>query len=350
MSLATGSQTGGLALGLNAGIGAELEIGWARFSIDALGQVTFADPIDAAGFLEATTEVRWLDAVVEPFGEETPLCLRGSVESTGQFSRDQDIDYLGAHVRALLAGGTRRLWCEGEAGVRAYPQLAPITPEIGVHWKALDDMELGKDGVWRVGASLSASLGRTASIRGEASMRLLSWGRQVLESAPSDEADEFRRLACDRLAGGQMQWDGVARGVCFAEFTAGPPASIGFGVEVEMKLAAWRWQGRRDGGEEVDVVGPDLRVDDVVVNPNPSGDGAIFTFEGSGVPDTIAVEIYDVSGNVVWSGSEANVGEIVWEGTDEAGTYLPEGVYIYQLELTGPDGSTAFTGKVFLGP
>jgi hypothetical protein len=101
--------------------------------------------------------------------------------------------------------------------------------------------------------------------------------------------------------------------------------------------------------DTVSIIASVLVVTDVVVKPNPFDDEAIFTFEGTGVPDTITVEIYDLSGHPVWSDTKANVTEIVWDGTDEAGMNLANGPYLYVMTLTGADDPIApFKGKVFI--
>jgi len=144
--------------------------------------------------------------------------------------------------------------------------------------------------------------------------------------------------------------DWWARGVIEGSLNVGPPASFGFSAGIEVNLAPWLRPGRRDAAaDEAHAIEPALQVDDVVVKPNPSGDGAIFTFEGSGVPDTITVEIYDLAGNPVWSDTKANVTEIEWDGTDEAGLPLPNGAYVYVMTLTGADDPIApFKDKVFI--
>ncbi len=56
-------------------------------------------------------------------------------------------------------------------------------------------------------------------------------------------------------------------------------------------------------------------------------------------PGTVSVSVYDVTGRLVntlgGSEYEAGRGEIVWDGTDEAGRAVATGVYLYRMEVAG---------------
>jgi len=77
--------------------------------------------------------------------------------------------------------------------------------------------------------------------------------------------------------------------------------------------------------------------------PNPVRDvhTTRFTVRGGEV-DAIRVEIYDLSGRLVWSG-EAPEGELEWHTDDLAGTWVANGVYLY-LAYARMAGEWVFLG------
>ena len=81
-------------------------------------------------------------------------------------------------------------------------------------------------------------------------------------------------------------------------------------------------------------------------NPFSTSTRFVFTLTGSEVPDNIIIQIMTVSGRVVREISEdelgpiyigRNITEYAWDGTDEFGDPLANGVYLYRVktELNG---------------
>jgi len=75
--------------------------------------------------------------------------------------------------------------------------------------------------------------------------------------------------------------------------------------------------------------------------------------DGTGSPvgedfDSVSVDVYDLTGTLLWSAKLTAVTEIVWDGTDATGASLANGTYIYVIYAT--DGTNSFTdkGKVFV--
>ena len=104
-------------------------------------------------------------------------------------------------------------------------------------------------------------------------------------------------------------------------------------------------------------------------NPFTTSTRFVFTLTGSEVPDEILIQIMTVSGRVVREITEDQLGEIhigrniteyAWDGTDEFGDPLANGVYLYRVktQLNGEDierresgADTYFTkefGKMYL--
>jgi flagellar hook assembly protein FlgD len=68
----------------------------------------------------------------------------------------------------------------------------------------------------------------------------------------------------------------------------------------------------------------------------------VFTLTGADIPDNIRIKIMTVTGKVVReiSSSEIgplrignNVSQFVWDGTDQFGDRLANGVYLYQVQV-----------------
>jgi len=95
--------------------------------------------------------------------------------------------------------------------------------------------------------------------------------------------------------------------------------------------------------DTITVIASELDVVNFYAGPNPFDGDVTFGFVGTGIATTMEVVIYDASGHVVWAEELANVTEIVWDGTDEAGNLLANGAYIYVITAT--DGTNTFTGK-----
>jgi len=77
--------------------------------------------------------------------------------------------------------------------------------------------------------------------------------------------------------------------------------------------------------------------------PSPFDVDCTFGYIGTGIADVMSVEVYDLSGALLWAEQQSNVREIVWDGTDAAGLPLANGAYIYVITAT--DGTNTFSGK-----
>jgi hypothetical protein len=95
--------------------------------------------------------------------------------------------------------------------------------------------------------------------------------------------------------------------------------------------------------DTISIIASELSVEEFIAKPNPFADETVFTYVGSGIATTFSVMVYDLSGHLVWSEELANVTEVAWDGTNEAGAALANGAYIYVVMAT--DGTNTFTGK-----
>ena len=95
--------------------------------------------------------------------------------------------------------------------------------------------------------------------------------------------------------------------------------------------------------DTIAIVASALDVVSFYAAPNPFDDVATFGFIGGGIPTTMSVDIYDLSGGLVWSSELAGVSQIVWDGQGVA-----NGAYIYVIYATDGTNSFSDTGKVFV--
>jgi len=106
--------------------------------------------------------------------------------------------------------------------------------------------------------------------------------------------------------------------------------------------------GNQDYEVEFQVINEEL-ISNVFNYPNPFSDCTqfIFTLTGNEMPDDISIRIMTVSGKVVKeiSGLElgplhigVNRSEYKWDGTDEFGSKLANGVYLYQVTSRSQSG------------
>jgi hypothetical protein len=93
--------------------------------------------------------------------------------------------------------------------------------------------------------------------------------------------------------------------------------------------------------DTVAIVAGALSVTEFYAAPNPFPDDVVFTYEGSGVATQFSVEIHDLNGHLVWTATQTDATEVVWDGTNDAGEALASGAYIYVVTAT--DGTNTFT-------
>jgi hypothetical protein len=91
------------------------------------------------------------------------------------------------------------------------------------------------------------------------------------------------------------------------------------------------------------IVSSELSVENFYAGPNPFVVETVFAYHGSGIATTFSIEIYDLSGHLVWASELTDVSKIPWNGINEDGKTLANGPYIYAAMAT--DGTNTFTAK-----
>jgi hypothetical protein len=87
-------------------------------------------------------------------------------------------------------------------------------------------------------------------------------------------------------------------------------------------------------------VNPDLKIYNLNTYPNPMKNQTNFMFNlsGSNIPNNSRIKIYTVAGRLVKTISfTPNIGynQIQWDGRDNDGDYMANGVYLYKLIIEG---------------
>jgi len=100
--------------------------------------------------------------------------------------------------------------------------------------------------------------------------------------------------------------------------------------------------------DTITVIASVLEVVEFFAGPSPFEGDCTFGYVGTGTASVMTVEVYDLAGALVWAEELADVTEIVWDGTDETGTLLANGAYIYKIYATDGTNSFADNGKVFV--
>jgi hypothetical protein len=93
------------------------------------------------------------------------------------------------------------------------------------------------------------------------------------------------------------------------------------------------------------------------VYPNPSSGDFFFTFllTGNELPDDFLLEIFTTHGQRLRtfdrnSIQHFNIGtnQLLWDGREATGAYLPRGVYVYRMQIKTPTKETSTQGKLVL--
>ena len=100
--------------------------------------------------------------------------------------------------------------------------------------------------------------------------------------------------------------------------------------------------------DTITIIASALEVIDFYAGPSPFDDQCTFGYTGTGVASVMSVEIYDLTGALVWSAKLTDVTEIVWQGKDSSGALLANGAYLYAISAEDGTNSFAGNGKVFI--
>lgn len=97
------------------------------------------------------------------------------------------------------------------------------------------------------------------------------------------------------------------------------------------------------GDEKHFVVTSEVKLLDVYNYPNPTSGETYFTFKLTQIPDELKIKIYTIAGRLIKeisipsSDLRFDFNKIYWDGRDEDGDNLANGVYLYKVILTAGD-------------
>jgi len=101
----------------------------------------------------------------------------------------------------------------------------------------------------------------------------------------------------------------------------------------------------------------DLILDGIINFPNPFTEETWFSFEHNrkGTPLDITIEIFNLGGELIRKlrardeGTGFRTHPIYWDGRDESGGFIGQGLYIYRIRVAGSDGFSAEkSGKLII--
>lgn len=92
------------------------------------------------------------------------------------------------------------------------------------------------------------------------------------------------------------------------------------------------------------------------VYPNPSNNNFYFSFEltGNALPQEFSLEIFSLQGQRIRKFTQDDArfvigtNELIWNGLDASGGYLPQGLYTYQIQINTGSLSEVVQGKIAL--
>lgn len=100
------------------------------------------------------------------------------------------------------------------------------------------------------------------------------------------------------------------------------------------------------GYEKVFQVSNELKLFDVYNYPNPFKDNTSFTFRLTQVPEELYIKVYTVAGRLIReiktdpSQLKTDFNHIPWDGMDQDGDNIANGVYLYRIYAKSSDGKT----------
>ena len=133
-------------------------------------------------------------------------------------------------------------------------------------------------------------------------------------------------------------------------FYPGPLEDGDYLLEVQSKDKKGNPSGKQRYSVRLKVIN-ESTITDVVNYPNPFSTSTrfVYTLTGAELPEVFKIYIYTVSGRLVKVIDLLELGEVrigqnitnyAWDGRDDYGDLLANGVYLYKVELKMPNGST----------
>ncbi|MFC2094990.1 FlgD immunoglobulin-like domain containing protein [Candidatus Bipolaricaulota bacterium] len=100
--------------------------------------------------------------------------------------------------------------------------------------------------------------------------------------------------------------------------------------------------------DTITIVASELTVDRFYAGPTPFSDVVTFAYVGAGLAESFSVDVYDLSGQLVWTVEEHHVLDVTWDGRKENGRLLANGAYIYVVLASNGDRIFTDRGQLFI--
>ena len=97
-------------------------------------------------------------------------------------------------------------------------------------------------------------------------------------------------------------------------------------------------------------VGGELKILNIANHPNPFSKETYFTYVITRPVENVSIKIYSSSGRLIAELEDALIrtgyNEILWDGKDESGADVANGVYFYKIIVETQDGKLSQTRKL----
>lgn len=285
--------------------------------------------------------------------------LKTNLKGKSGFIAEQGWNQSEVRTRVSAAPLYGKVWGIG-AGINAPLGIVDRTPpNITVDYPAARYISPNNDGV-QDALELPVTITDRRYVSGYILRIRDSGGKVVRRIVNKENRPENRgfRSVIDRLTSVKsgipvpptLRWDGTADNGSVV-----PDGAYSFSVE------AWDDNGNRATTPEyavnVDDTRPEVKIgavapDDLIFSPNGDGHKDTLPIDQSGsVENSWTGEIRDSAGAVVFhkKWNDDRPSPFVWDGTDDAGKRVPDGVYSYRIESTdsaGNHGSAALANII----
>ncbi|MGD9675374.1 MAG: FlgD immunoglobulin-like domain containing protein [Candidatus Bipolaricaulia bacterium] len=192
-----------------------------------------------------------------------------------------------------------------------------------------------------VGGSGSITAGSSTAFIDAAGHEVVSYAQgdpiyvRVIDASHAQDASLF-----DAVTIGGVTYDLTASGSGSSTFVTAPITLDAAAGDLLTAMYVDPADPTDTSSDSVTIVWGTLSVNAFYAAPNPFSTETAFTYTGSGTATQFVVLVYDLNGQLVWTGTEEHTDEVLWNGTSTAGKNLANGAYLYVVTAT--DGTNTF--------
>lgn len=147
----------------------------------------------------------------------------------------------------------------------------------------------------------------------------------------------------------EIEYDSVNREVKYLFEPVLQPGTHQFKIEGENLLSA---ESGNSGYQKTFIVSDETKLIDVYNYPNPFASSTNFMMRLTNIPDEIQINIYTIAGRLIKkivrprSELKIDTNKFEWNGRDEDGNLVANGIYLYKVILKSADQNDSVTNKL----